>query len=334
VEVSKWNTSCKPSQVTSNYTFSFTILVYKTPFLENSGKGVFYLLDLKRQKKQQNMKILNLSLFILIILCNTLLFPEISFAEYDKGTKFGFFADRELCSNYTIIFNETLNKRIAEIGNRIAKVSDKPDMKYTFRVINTPIVNACSTAGGFVYINTGLLDILETEDELASVIAHEIVHTSENHQINFINSAHSGQVAANVGNSILYGALTMASNVAADSSYFPASNPYEAYQSSNLIGNASSAVCNKLGKLWTMSIESMMIKGYSKDQELEADKLAVRYTKKAGYDPYAMISAFKKLISIRDKLTQSSNNYTSKLINAKPGLEERLKNIEKLIMGR
>lgn len=101
-------------------------------------------------------------------------FPKIAPAEDNEELKFGFYVDREVVSSQTILFNKALNLRIAEIGKRIVKVSDKPDMKYIFRVINDPTINAYSAAGGFAYINTGLLDILESEDELASVMAHEI----------------------------------------------------------------------------------------------------------------------------------------------------------------
>jgi len=77
-------------------------------------------------------------------------------------------------------------------------------------------------------------------------------------------------------------------------------------------------------------MSTYMIKGYGKKQELEADSLAIGYIRKAGYDPKAMVSVFKKLISARDKLG-IKQDYTSGLINAEPGLEERLKQAEKNI---
>ena len=75
-----------------------------------------------------------------------------------------------------------------------------------------------------------------------------------------------------------------------------------------------------------------MLEGYGKENEIEADTLAVQYTKKAGYNPNAAINVFKKMMSIREKLNISEKNYVSKLINAEPGLEERVKNAEKLIL--
>ena len=68
-----------------------------------------------------------------------------------------------------------------------------------------------------------------------------------------------------------------------------------------------------------------MIKGYGKKQELEADALAIQYTKRANYDPNALVDVFKRLASIRNSLKINEQNYISSLINAEPGLEERIK---------
>jgi len=74
------------------------------------------------------------------------------------------------------------------------------------------------------------------------------------------------------------------------------------------------------------------MQGYGKEQELEADALAIRYMAKAGYQPTVYIAFLKKLKSIRDKLKINEKNYASCLINAKPGLEERIKYVKRLIL--
>ncbi len=256
----------------------------------------------------------------------SLTFPRIAMAIDEKELKFGFYADRLIVSSHTIVFNKTLNKRITEIGNRVAKASDRSDVKYTFRVVNDPTINAYAVAGGFVYINTGLLDTLESEDELAAILAHEIGHINKRHQINFIYAAHRGAVAKEIAGIITgttLGALfeTMAKRYSYSYRYFYPSSPYElGYRMGEPIGKG-------IGTAIVVS----MIKGYGKKQELEADALAVQYTKKAGYNPNALISFFKRLISIRDKLEITEQNYVSNLINAEPGLEERIKNAEELI---
>ena len=211
-------------------------------------------------------------------------------------------------------------RRITEIGNRIAKAADRPDMQYTFRVINNPIINAFSASGGYVYINTGLLDILESEDELAAVLAHEIGHTSKNHQIKFLNSKHRSEVAGLVAGILLSSAL------AAGAAYGASSTPY----GEMFVGPAVDLgfqVGGAVGSVLTVSL----IKGYGKRRELEADALAIKYTKEVGYDPNALISVFKKLLTIKNRLGINDNNYVSGLINAEPGLDKRIMEAELIL---
>ncbi|MBI4707973.1 MAG: M48 family metalloprotease [Candidatus Omnitrophica bacterium] len=266
---------------------------------------------------------LGLVLFLLV-------FSKTSFAgDANEEMKFGFYADRVVVATQTILFNDALTKRVTKIGNKVAKATDKPDMKYTFRIISDPTINAYSASGGFVYINTGLLDVLESEDELATILAHEIHHTNASHQINFIYAAHRRKVAGQVTGVLTSTVLGAVAGVAGE--IYKAQNPYNPYasQMADQVYKSAVEVGLKLGDEMTVS----MIKGYGKKQELEADAYAVKYTQKAGYDPNALIGVFKKLVSIRNRLGINERNYVSSLINAEPGLEERIKNAEELILN-
>lgn len=72
---------------------------------------------------------------------------------------------------------------VNQIGQRLISVGDRPNIPYTFQVINDRQVNAYATMGGFVYVTTGLMATAENEAELASVIAHEIGHIEKRHVI-------------------------------------------------------------------------------------------------------------------------------------------------------
>lgn len=76
-----------------------------------------------------------------------------------------------------------INKYINQIGQRLVPYSSRPDLKYTFQVVDNNAVNAFATLGGYVYIHTGLIKAAENEAELASVIAHEIGHVGGKHVI-------------------------------------------------------------------------------------------------------------------------------------------------------
>ncbi len=259
------------------------------------------------------MKTIKVSFMIILIILSSL---TSSTAQDNKSLKFGFYTDKIMILSQTILINDEIEKRISDIGNRLSKVSGTTNMQYTYRIINNPIINAYSAAGGFIYINTGLLDVLETEDEVAAIIAHELAHINNSHQINFIYAAHRSAIAGNIVGSVM-GALVAVT--IASSTSLP-SVRQRALDFGNLFGEA-------VGYAFTSS----MINGYGKNQELQADAFAVQYCNDAGYNPVALIAVFKRLISIRNRLNLNTNNYGSAAINAQPGLEDRINKAAKLI---
>jgi predicted Zn-dependent protease len=85
--------------------------------------------------------------------------------------------------------NPAITSYVNEIGQRLAAASDRPDIPYTFQVVEDDSINAFATMGGFVYIHTGLIEAADTEAELAGVIAHEIGHITGRHAINQMRDA-------------------------------------------------------------------------------------------------------------------------------------------------
>lgn len=79
--------------------------------------------------------------------------------------------------------NPSANRYVDRIGQRLAENSTRPDIPYTFQVVRDDSVNAFATAGGFVYVTTGLLNAVDNEAQLAAVLAHEIGHIAERHTI-------------------------------------------------------------------------------------------------------------------------------------------------------
>lgn len=85
--------------------------------------------------------------------------------------------------------NQYVNNYVNTIGQKLAAVSDRPDLPYTFQVVEDDSVNAFATLGGFVYVTTGLIEAADNEAELASVIGHEIGHISERHAVEQMRQA-------------------------------------------------------------------------------------------------------------------------------------------------
>ncbi|MFB2982789.1 M48 family metallopeptidase [Microseira sp. BLCC-F43] len=77
--------------------------------------------------------------------------------------------------------NSQITSYVDEIGQRLAAVSDRPNLPFTFQVVRDDNVNAFATTGGFVYVTTGLLRTADNEAQLASVLAHEIGHITRRH---------------------------------------------------------------------------------------------------------------------------------------------------------
>jgi beta-barrel assembly-enhancing protease len=79
--------------------------------------------------------------------------------------------------------NQSINSYINQIGQRLAKTSERPNISYTFQIVDDSNINAFATMGGYVYINRGLIAAADNEAELASVIGHEIGHIAARHGI-------------------------------------------------------------------------------------------------------------------------------------------------------
>ena len=86
-------------------------------------------------------------------------------------------------SEFNIDSDGATTEYINRIGQRLAQESTRPNIPYTFQVIDDDNINAFATMGGFVYVNKGLMAAADNEAELASVIAHEIAHISARHAI-------------------------------------------------------------------------------------------------------------------------------------------------------
>lgn len=148
---------------------------------------------------------------------------------------------------------------VNEVGQKLAALSERPDLTWTFTVVNDTDVNAFALPGGYVYVTRGLLALASDEAELAGVLGHEIGHVTARHTA----QRYSATAATNIGIQVL-GVLSSAAGVGG-------------------IENIAAVGAE------------LALKSYSRDQEMESDMLGVRYLTRAGYDPQAMVSFFEKL---------------------------------------
>ena len=146
--------------------------------------------------------------------------------------------------------NESLQTYVDKVGQKVAATSDRPDLTYLFTIIDSPDINAFALPGGYIYINRGLIGFLNSEAELAAVLAHEIGHVTARHAVRQKAAAAGAKVASVV--------------------------------------TAIAARSNTVGEV-TSIYGAAAISGYGREMELEADGFGAKYLFNAGYDPKAMI---------------------------------------------
>jgi predicted Zn-dependent protease len=152
--------------------------------------------------------------------------------------------------------DERLQQYVNEIGQRIAAQSDRPDLTYTFTVLDNGGVNAFADPGGYIYVFRGLLPYLNSEAELAATLGHEIGHVTARPSAR----RQAGATAANVG-ATLIGVLTGSPDLM------------------NVAGMAG----------------GVLVSGYSREQESEADELGMKFISRAGYESAAMVGSLRVL---------------------------------------
>jgi beta-barrel assembly-enhancing protease len=107
-----------------------------------------------------------------------------------QEASFGAQTNQSLLSNkIRINQNPAVNAYVDRIGQRLARNSTRPNIKYTFQVIDDDSINAFATMGGYVYVNTGILKAADNEAQLAGVIGHEIGHIAGRHALQHIKQA-------------------------------------------------------------------------------------------------------------------------------------------------
>lgn len=106
-----------------------------------------------------------------------------SISDNQEVTLGGQINQQLLSQEFNLYTNRDVTEYVDEIGQRLVPYSDRPDIPYTFQVVNDDQVNAFATMGGYVYVTTGLIKTADNEAQLASVMAHEIGHIAARHAV-------------------------------------------------------------------------------------------------------------------------------------------------------
>ncbi len=237
-------------------------------------------------------KILILSL-ILVTLFQTV-HSYASFTIEDEK-KLGKEFYEKLRKNDVLLKNKKANDYITKLGNKILKQSRKAPFDFHFSVIKSPAINAFATPGGYVYVNRGLINLVENESQLAGVLAHEIAHVNARH------------IADTIAKSKKVNIATLAAILAG------------AFLGGGGQGSAAAAA-------FSMATATTLNLRYSREHEEEADRLGMSYMTSAGFNGMAMPDFLKIM-----KRYQFYSNSLPSYFLTHPGTDERIRYLDGLL---
>jgi len=173
--------------------------------------------------------------------------------------------------HYNYVLDDPLTDSwLQGVGNRLAAASDRPQQAFTFFMMKDRSINAFATLGGYIGMNAGLVLVAESEDEVASVLGHEIAHVTQSHILRSVERAQKDSVPILLA---MLGAIAIAQSAGGSSA-----------------GDASmAALASAQGLIAQRQID------YTRSNESEADRLGIRTLARSGYDPEAMARMFERM---------------------------------------
>jgi beta-barrel assembly-enhancing protease len=199
---------------------------------------------------------------------------------------------RQVDAQLSLVQDAEVNRYINVLGDSIARVADDRDLSWSFKIVNSPEVNAFAIPGGFIYINRGLIERTTNMSEVAGVLGHEIGHVTKRHSIQQMQKAQG----ANLG---MIGLCVLVP-----------------------------ATCNtQAGAGITQVTAGAVFAGFSRSAESEADVLGVEYLVRAGIDPRGIPAIFRLLVEERRRKPDAVDAWFA----THPIEEDRIENTEKII---
>jgi beta-barrel assembly-enhancing protease len=217
---------------------------------------------------------------------------ELSFTDAEEQ-ELGKQVSAKIRARYGVVQDANVHRYVSLVGLAMAQGSPRPALPWTFIVLDTDAVNAFAAPHGYVHITRGALALMRDESELAGVLAHEIGHVVKRHGVEKLQRHLRTGSLVNVLYSIILGG-----------------------EPEMLNQNA----LRLAGFLWTAN--------HSREDEEEADKLAVEYLARAGVDPRGMLTLLESLLEVEEA---DSTTYASAWFSSHPLTADRIQHTEAVI---
>jgi beta-barrel assembly-enhancing protease len=196
----------------------------------------------------------------------------------------------ELRKQHRLVTDSAVTSYVNSLGQRLARNSKRPNLRYQFFVVDDKSLNAFATLGGYVYVHTGMLRAAQSEAQVASVLSHEISHIVGRHGLE------------NVKQSQKYGTLAA------------------------IAGIAGAAIGGRNGANWGQLAGNLVFGGklmkHSRDAEREADYLGLYDLQRTGYNTGGMVEMFELL----QRVSQQNPGLLGNVMASHPPANERAEN--------
>jgi len=216
---------------------------------------------------------------------------ELSLMSEAQEIQLGQQMDGEIRREMGVYNDEELQRYVSDVGMRLAKASERPQLPWHFTVVDVPAVNAFALPGGYIYLTRGILPFLHDEAQLAGVLGHEIGHVTARHSAQQYTQA----TTAGIGVTLL-------------SIFVPEARPFQ-----NITETA-------LGVLFLK---------YGRDDELEADRLGVRYTAATGWDPSGVAGMLRTLGRLDE--ASGSRKGVPNWLSTHPAPQDRVQKLQAVV---
>jgi len=204
---------------------------------------------------------------------------ELMIFSDSQEINFGSEADPDIVWQFGGAYDDNqLNAYVNNVGQKVASSSDRTNIPYHFKIVDSSDINAFALPGGYVYITRGLLVKLENEAQLGAVLGHEIGHVNARHSMK--------RMQQTLGFSMIMSILDQAAG---------GSEKYQEWR--GLIKTGSSVAFSAVSL------------GYGRDNELQADALGTKFANKAGYDLQGMIQLLEILKSLNEREPSSVEEF-------------------------
>lgn len=198
---------------------------------------------------------------------------------------------KQALSKSKVLTNTKDARRVKNIGLKIAQVANRPDFKWEFKLVENKAKNAFCLPGGKVVVYTGILEVAQNDDQLATVMAHEVAHALARHGAERMSSAMVQQGLQVIGNVVLASTAPEYTNVF----------------------NQAYGVGTQLGVMLP----------YGRLQENEADEIGIYLMAKAGYNIHEALNFWKNM--------SKGKKQTNEFFSTHPSSSTRIANIQRVI---